>query len=468
MTSKDHSNLKEACRYLDSWLDYRLKTTGLTGLSVAVNYQGKLLLRQSYGLAQLNPPRRLNPRHIFRVASHSKMFTAVALTQLKEKGLLQFDDRVSKHLNWFRSARDPRVARITIRQLLSHRSGIIRDGLASHFWQQLSEFPSEVEFKEFVSQSQCIYNSNETFKYSNFGYAALGLVITAVSGSSYSEYISKNILEPLKLTSTFPEFKPALKKRLANGYSREFLDLKRKPFKHISTHALAAATGFCSTAEDLCKFAQAMMLGKERFLADESKRELFSLLAKINPDGGGYALGFENLKIMGRTLVGHSGGFPGFKSYTAWDPETGLSVSVIGNCVDFPVGLIIQGIYSVLLHFLKSSAPKRLQAGSKQIRDFNGRYYSLWGALDITAVQRVLTLHNPDQWQPFMGAYQLKPVSNQTLRIQGKDDYGSIGEDIQLKRSGKSKKQLFCSGNPLMSLEEFKRFHKTGRHRIAK
>src|SRR5260221_9690522 len=102
------------------------------------------------------------------------MFTASAIMLLAERGKLQLDDQVSKHLTWFSSNVDNLVGKITIRQLLSHTSGLIRDGDNSDFWNNQIEFPTIEELKNYIQDARLVLKPNEHFKYSNYGYSYLG------------------------------------------------------------------------------------------------------------------------------------------------------------------------------------------------------------------------------------------------------------------------------------------------------
>ena len=121
-------SLERGVEYLSSWLSYRHPYANITGYAVAISCRGELVLNEAYGHADLRGPVALTPAHIFRVASHSKTFTATALMQLAERGRLRLDDPAAAFLPWLNEHRDRRMREITLRQLLSHGAGITRDG----------------------------------------------------------------------------------------------------------------------------------------------------------------------------------------------------------------------------------------------------------------------------------------------------------------------------------------------------
>ncbi len=132
MTGLDRAALLEAAAYVDRWIAFRREQRDLPGLVVAIRHADKLVLCKGYGCAKLDPP--LTPEHVFRVASHSKMFTATAIMQLVEQGKLRLDDRAAVYVSWLDSD-------VTLRQLLNHAGGVIRDGLEAHFWRVEQPFP---------------------------------------------------------------------------------------------------------------------------------------------------------------------------------------------------------------------------------------------------------------------------------------------------------------------------------------
>src|SRR5438067_13468129 len=168
MTELDRAALLEAAAYVDRWITFRREQRDLPGLVVAIRHADELVLCQGYGCAHMDPPFPMTPEHVFRVASHSKMFTDTAIMQLVEQGKLRLDDRAAAYLTWLNSD-------VTLRQLLNHAGGIIRDGVDADFWRVEQPFPDLAALQALVPDAS-IFPPNTSFKYSNIGFALLGQV----------------------------------------------------------------------------------------------------------------------------------------------------------------------------------------------------------------------------------------------------------------------------------------------------
>jgi CubicO group peptidase (beta-lactamase class C family) len=128
--------LSAALDYIPAWIDFQMRLTEQPGVSLAVSHQGKPVLQQAFGHADAVAGVALTPHHRFRVASHSKSFTAAGIMKLREQDKLQLDDPVGRHVKRLH----PAVAQATIAQLLSHSAGLIRDGTDAGQWQDRRPF----------------------------------------------------------------------------------------------------------------------------------------------------------------------------------------------------------------------------------------------------------------------------------------------------------------------------------------
>lgn len=426
MQDADARALRDGIAYGDQWLDYRREFRDIPGLVVAIRHHGELMLSKAYGCANLENNVAMNTSHIFRIASHSKTFTATAIMQLVEQTRLRLDDRASAILPWLSSE-------ITIRQLLNHTSGITRDSRDADFWQIERPFPDRDQLREIASES-LVLEPNLRFKYSNIGYGLLGLVIEAISGSTYNQYVTEHIVQPLGLRNTGPEVDPGLADRLVTGYSRARFGLPRQPASGgIQTRALSPATGFYSTADDLSAYATAHCMGDNRLLTDASKREMQHAYWTIDQADEGYGLGFAVRTIGQRRMVGHGGGFPGQSTRTLIDPDDQLVVVVCSNtnASDGLAAPLADTLLKILDFALgHAGEPQTLQDA------FTGRFANAWGVADIATFGSTLKALSPEADNPVERPTDLHVIDENTLRIGDTNGYGSPGETVSYERDG--------------------------------
>ncbi|MHA2185925.1 MAG: serine hydrolase domain-containing protein, partial [Promethearchaeota archaeon] len=187
--------IQSSLHLIDSWLDYQVYIKEIPGLAVGIAVEDELIFKKEYGYANLEKREKLTDQHLFRIASHSKLFTATAIMMLYHEGKLSIDDKVSKYIPWIRSTNNKQLEHIRIQHLLTHSSGITRDGNTTHWFN--NKFPTLEEIKSQFHEKFTFYEPSEIIKYSNFGYTLLGQIIEKVSGQSYSDFIQKRILSPL-------------------------------------------------------------------------------------------------------------------------------------------------------------------------------------------------------------------------------------------------------------------------------
>lgn len=441
--------LTQSIKYLETWLDYNFANGAIPGMQVAVSYNREVVFSKAFGHADVETQEAMTTEYRFRIASHSKTFTATAIMQLIEADLIHIDDKVSKYLPWFSSEVDERVQNVTIQQLLNHTAGFIRDGVDSDFWQLLRDFPEEAELREYVRTGRLVYSANEKFKYSNYGYGVLGCVIAAVSGLSFEDYVNQRILKPLELTNTGVDVTAATES-LATGYGADLNGRVRRPVgsKQISTGVLAPATGFYSTAEDLCSYFSGHFFGDTRLISDDSKRLMQHGAWTASDSGDTYGLGMIQANGQNWNLQGHSGGFPGFMTSTSFDPDKKVVVSVLASSYGVRPAAIVKTIFGMISTFQKEGAKDQAS-----LEKYTGRFYAIMGAKDIVAAGGSLYLFDPGWWTGFHGADELTVVDDTTLKITKASGYSSLGELIHYTFDENGERSVKISGHSTFDYE---------------
>jgi len=436
--------LAAALDYIPRWIEFQMRLTEQPGAAIAVARRGEILLERAFGHADLARNVPLTPRHRLRVASHSKSFTAAGIMRLREQGKLRLDDPAGKYVRGLHR----KVAEATLAQLLSHSAGIIRDGTDSGQWTDRRPFLDEAELRQALAEAP-ILEANTRFKYSNHGYGLAGLVIEAVTHEPYRRWIAREIVAQAGLEETQPDAPLGRGVPFARGHSAK-LPLGRRvviPGEN-STHALAAATGFVSTAADLARWFNALIPEARRSpISPASRREMIRRQWK-DPHSSldrHYGLGIVSGKLASWDWFGHSGGFQGYITRTASVPAAGLTVSVLTNAADGLAHPWIDGSIQVLERFAREGAPARSVAG------WSGRWWSLWGTVDLVPMGRKVLVATPAFFNPLMDASELAISGRDSGRIALASGTASHGERVRRLRDGRGRvKEVWLAGGRLL------------------
>jgi D-alanyl-D-alanine carboxypeptidase len=438
--------LDAAVEYLPRWLEHQMRITEQPGCVIAVAHRGRLVLEAAFGHADLSRGIALTPRHRFRVASHSKTFTVAALMKLREKRKLQLDDSVGRHVGGLRAD----VGALTLAQLASHSAGLVRDGADATQWALQRAFLNEKALREDLAQPPT-QDAGTRFKYSNHGYGLLGLAIEQITGKTYVDWVAREIVAAAGLEETSPDAQllPARAKLAAGHSSKQPLGKRVAIDVGMSTHALASATGFVSTAADLaCFFASLAPDARGSVLSAASRREMTRRQWRSEHDSTArwYGLGMVAGTTGAWDHIGHSGGFPGVITRTACVPQHQLAVSVLTNAADGQSHQWLDGALHVLQAFEKHGAP------SRRTSRWQGRFWNLWGAFDLLpmAGSRVL-LANAGLANPVQDASEIEVTAADRGHVILGGGFANHGEPVRLERDARGRiRKLWHGGMPLV------------------
>ena len=420
--------LGAALDYVPRWLDFQMQASQQPGCMIAIASRDKVVLERAFGAANLKTGEPLTPRHRFRVASHSKSFTAAGIMKLRERGKLRLDDTAGQFVGGLH--RD--VARATIAQLLSHTAGLIRDGGDAGQFLDRRPFYDARELVEDLKKPPIIA-SGARMKYSNHGFGLVGMIIEAVTGEPYRAWIQREIVDAAGLTETTPDMPLRRGTPFARGHSGRILLGRRVVIPGDNpTHAIVAAGGFVSTAADIARFfAQLSPNARKSVLSTASRREM-SRRHWRNPMTAPeqhYGLGTISGSLDGWDWFGHSGGLQGYISRTCVYPAQDLTVCVLTNAIDGWAHPWLDGIVNILQAFARDGAPTR------KTQAWSGRWWSLWTALDLVPVgDKVLTLA-PGLLTPMTNAPELEITGRTAGRIATAPGFGSHGEPVSCVRT---------------------------------
>jgi CubicO group peptidase (beta-lactamase class C family)/beta-lactamase class A len=317
------------------------------GMVYGIVAGGRLVYTGQAGYSDLGKKTLAGPATDFRIASMTKSFVSVAILQLRDAGKLRLDDQAYLYIPELKDQRGAAgdAPAITIRHLLTHSAGFPEDNP----WGDRQLADSDSDLLDLVRNGLSFSNSpGIAYEYSNTGFALLGYIVQKVSGESYEQYITEHILQPLGMDHTYWEYTKVPADKLAHGYRWSGKDdYMEQPLLHDG--AYGAMGGMITTIEDFAKY-EAFQLdawpsrsgGDERILKRSSRREIQQpwMFNNLNPQfvyypGGpviptvsfyGYGIRWAH-DGRGRTLVGHTGGLPGFGSN--WNTLTDYGIGVI-------------------------------------------------------------------------------------------------------------------------------------------
>jgi CubicO group peptidase (beta-lactamase class C family) len=328
----------EAVYLLETWFESVIDYDRIPGISLAIVHDQELVYAKGFGYIDDKQKVKATPGTIYSICSITKLFTAMALMQLRDAGKLNLDDPVARYLPWF----DPEMVSPddqppTLRDLLRHSSGLPCEPDKTIWSDPDRLFPSREDLIDRIASLKMSYATNTEFNYSNLGYTLLGKVVSAVSGMEYSDYVFQNIVEPLGMENTTSYMPEELRgSEMAIGYGRWPRKGPRVEIVNSDWKSMIPAGGYASTVEDLARFAMwqfRVLDGKDEVVLSRETLSEMQDTAWVDPPWGlGFALWYVNDDV----IVGHYGGCSGYKSQIILCPEKKIAVAVIINAKDAP------------------------------------------------------------------------------------------------------------------------------------
>jgi CubicO group peptidase (beta-lactamase class C family) len=306
---------KQADEYLR-----RVGADGAFSGAALVARGGEVLLSRGYGFDDREWKIPVKSDTKFRLGSITKQFTAAAILQLQERGLLQVGDLLSKHLPDY-----PQGGRITIHHLLTHTSGTPTYTVPSARPDMVLPMSREQLLDRFQNQP-LEFEPGSDWRYSNSGYYLLGVIVETVSGAPYEQYLQRNIFEPLGMSGTgYDRSEDVLPKRAA-GYRRTKHGIENARYADMSWPYAAGA--LYSTIEDLYRWDRALAEGG--ILSDKSREQAFA--KQFTKQGvGSYGYGWAVGERLGRRYVEHGGGINGFSTMISRYIDDDAVIIVLSN-----------------------------------------------------------------------------------------------------------------------------------------
>jgi D-alanyl-D-alanine carboxypeptidase len=350
---------------------------GAPAVSVAIVEDGRIVYERSAGYADLDAKRQVSDQTRFRIASVTKMFTAVTIMQLIESGKLGLDDTLARHL-----PDAPHASEVTIRQLLTHTSGLpnflddaFKDGSVRRPTTPRAVIRS-------IAKQPLQFAPGTRYSYSNTGYVLLGMTAEAVAGVPLATYEREHIFKPARMDATsvgnsVPDTPSA------SGY----IDAQGTPAPPYDASWLFADGDGLSTAADLARFDIALMNGV--LVRPQTFALMQSQHVATNDGGMSYGLGISLFPFGDVAFVGHHGGVPGFAADNEMLPAQKFAVVVLGNAFGFATSAVNGPIPATLFPELTAKAvTAQLTPAAGEEVPLTARFRTFFEALQHGSVER--------------------------------------------------------------------------------
>ncbi len=361
------------------------------GLAFGVVRRGRLEFFHGHGVADLETREPIGEDTIFRIASITKTFTAIAVMQLCERGLVDLDGSVNDYLRAYRLAPARAEHRApTVRELLTHTGGLgevvhARGLVTPDFGESVpvgEPVPSLAEY--YGGELRLKAEPGTRFVYGNHSFATLGQLVEDVSGEAFDQYLRAHIFEPLGMGSTDLLRSDLVRSRLASGYEIGSGGAKRVADREMVT---AGSASIYSSPRDMARYVAALLGGGANehgsVLRPETLRSMFEAQYQPDPRIPGMGLGFWRAEAGGHLIAQHQGSHPGFHSQLAVAPDDGVGVMAFTNGAreaDFwlppETNRLLAGLLGVRDQGIRSGVPHRPEVWD----DISG-WYSLQAAL---------------------------------------------------------------------------------------
>jgi CubicO group peptidase (beta-lactamase class C family) len=325
-----------------------MKTFDVPGIAIAVVKDGKVVAARGFGVRKLGEAAPVDGQTLFEVASNSKAFTAAALAMLVDEGKLAWDDPVTRHLPDFQMYDPYATHEMTVRDLLTHRSGLGLGAGDLLWWPTTSFTTDEIIHKLRYIRPATSFRSS--YAYDNLLYIVAGKIVAQKAGKPWGDAVRERILKPLGMNTTTTSLaENAGNPNVSNAHSK--IDGRIAAVKSMPVANAVGAVGINTNAEDIARWMTVLLdggklesAGKElRLFSAAQAREMWSAqtpirimepkppLSATKPNFSAYGLGFQLRDYKGKKVALHGGALQGFYSRVVLVPEAKLGIAILTN-----------------------------------------------------------------------------------------------------------------------------------------
>lgn len=308
---------------VDRIVENAMEQGPISGLSVLVGLEGEVLVAKGYGFADLEHKVPATADTVYRLGSLSKQFTAAAVMQLADQGLIDLDRSIRRYLSDYPEVGEP----ITVRHLLNHTSGLVSYTAQSEYWRNMRQDLSHETVLSWFSERELAFTPGDRYVYSNSGYYLLGLIIESVTGDTFAEYVHRNLIDPLDLSETRYDDGLKLIPGRARGYERN--DDNFFNARWLNMKLAYSAGAMTSSVLDLYRFHQALQ--DARIVSPEAYATMTTPAWLNDGTFSEYGMAFHVEQWGDRRVLRHGGLIFGFKTCYYHYPDEDLTIILLMN-----------------------------------------------------------------------------------------------------------------------------------------
>lgn len=397
---------------IDSIVIQSLQDQAVGGITIAVVRGGRVVYSRGYGLSSVELQQTMRDSSLFEIGSITKEFTAAVVLALVDDGRLTLDTPLAKFVPDF-----PRAKDITIRDLLSMRSGIPDYTDQPGFEKAVFSPTTPDAIIATVKQLPLDFDPGTQWEYSNTNYVLLGMVIEKAGGSAYVDQLFNKVVKPLNMLVTTYGNAGASSPDMATGYILQ--GDRMRPDKPWDLDWAYSAGGIVSNVLDLAVWDTALLQGK--VVSDSDLRQMWSPTVLANGTSVPYGFGWTIESLYGHREIDTNGGLPGYNGRNATFPNDRFDVVVLGNSQAFDAGPIVRQVFAMFF------PPTPAQVAAEQAGDSAAATRSRYVFRQLQAG----TL-SASQLLP-LAAKRLTP----TLLAQAKAQLGKLGAPVKFQQTDK-------------------------------
>jgi CubicO group peptidase (beta-lactamase class C family) len=332
---------------VDRLVERRMRDQKTPGLAIGIASRGRVVVARGYGLRDARRKNPVTPRTIFAVGSVTKSFTAAVLATLVDQGKLSWDTPVREYLPWFRMYDPVTTELVTLRDMLSHRTGLPR-----HDFIRFSTYQSREELLRAIRYLEPSRTFRDVYQYNNLMYVAAGYVGGVVAGSTWEDLVRERIFRPLAMTRSNTS---VMDSQRMDDFATPHENGKPVEFYEYARFGVGPNGAVNTCIDDLLKYLN-LYLDESPLLSARQREELWKPVIPVNATTS-YAMGWQVGSHSGEFRVSHGGAITGFRAAVVLLPQRKIAIAVMGNDESAPADRIASELTDRILGLASQPRP---------------------------------------------------------------------------------------------------------------